>query len=142
FGEQGAHRGGIPLLDLALLQLLKSPSGLAYMIDGVAKFTQYAGIPPTRLDGFLPLQQAVDRHLQPERRAPESFAGSEKFDSHSQHLGLFRGTQGYHSRRGCFSRREISQLDNAANGRAASHIEQPAVLVDLFGFSKLDDTCA
>jgi hypothetical protein len=107
FGEQGAHRGGIPLLDLALLQFLKSPGGLAHMIDGVAKFTQYAGIHPTRPDGFLQFQQAVDRHLQPERRAPERFAGSEKFDGHSQHLALFRGTQGYHLRRDCFSRREI-----------------------------------
>ncbi len=40
FGEQGAHRGGIPLLGLALLQFLNSPGGLAYIIDGVAKLTK------------------------------------------------------------------------------------------------------
>src|SRR5258708_2801563 len=101
--EQGAHRAGIPLVRVALLQFLKSPGGLAYIIDGVAKLTKHACIHPTRPDGFLQCQQVVDRHLQPERHAPKSFAGSKKLDGHSQHLALFGGTQGYHSRGCCFS---------------------------------------
>src|SRR5713226_4052974 len=96
--EQGAHRGGIALVGLALLQFLKSPGGLAYIIDGVAKLTKDARVHPTRPDGVFQFLQVVDRPLQPKRHAPKSFAGSKKLDGHSQHVALFGGTQGYHSR--------------------------------------------
>src|ERR1700674_5862570 len=56
-GEQGAHWRRIPLLGLALLQFLKSPGGLAHVIDGVAKLTKHTRIHPPRPDGFLPLPQ-------------------------------------------------------------------------------------
>src|SRR6267143_1963576 len=98
--EQGAHSGGIPLVGLALLQFLKSPGGLAYIIDGVAKLTKDARVHPTRPDGVFQFLQVVDRPLQPKRHAPKSFAGSKKLDGHSQHVALFGGTQGYHSRSG------------------------------------------
>ena len=121
---------------------MKCPGSLAYIIDGVAKLTKHARIHPTRPDGLLQFQQVVDCPLQPERHAPKSFAGRKKLYGHSQHPALFGRTQGYHSRRGCFSRAKVSQLDKAADGRAASHVEQPTVHVDFFGFSKLDDACA
>src|SRR6266403_1999206 len=138
-GEQGAYGCSIPLVGLALLQFLKCPSSLAYIIDGVAKL---ARIHSTRPDGLLQFQQVVDCPLQPERHAPKSLAGRKKLDGQSQHPALFGGTQGNHSRRGCFSCAKVSQLNKAADGRAASHVEQPTVHVDFFGFSKLDDACA
>src|SRR5260221_12377493 len=89
--EQGEHRPGIVILELALLPLLNRPGSLTHVIYSVAEVCQDARVYSARANLLFEAEKLGPGFAELKIDAPKSFTGNQKLDGNAQRV-TFLGT--------------------------------------------------